>query len=334
MGIYDLLKLSESLEHTRKTLMNLPMGYMSAVSESLKSYHQIHEQLKFLRTPTIIKTIQKQQELARQLTPFFHLMSQQGSLLSNIAPQIAIISEAMKPYLALKDFSQIGNKWLQIDEILSKQRANSILLDNYWLIIDNELFESIKEESKNRNFDVNKFIVKYYSNHKFENISKILESIIDYKCVSATRIKILKDCHIAMKKLSCSVACNIVIPVITAQTDGILADICKLIPEEFIDSLKQEEKIKKNSSTATIILCYLETLMAGKTVEQFKLVIKEKAFGKQKKNQKYRKSRHGILHGNCNYGSKENLVRAWLELAFISKIYCLIINIQNDNDKL
>ncbi len=191
--------------------------------------------------------------------------------------------------------------------------------------MDKDLFDELKENCINNNFNPNKHIIRYYSNHKFLNVKRILNQIKQVNCLNKERIDILEDCYTAMKQLSFKVACNTIIPTLSAQADGILNEISKLIPKEILDQILKESQKTKNS-TATIILAYLETLMVHDgTIEKFKIVIKENAFGKPKKSAKYHKSRNSVLHGSCSYGSKENLVRAWLEIAFLIKVYYLIL---------
>ena len=347
MSIKDFYEIANKINFSKQTFEHI--GTMtSAIEYAQKAmfpywndyYKHIIPQINMIKeitTPYIMQLTQNQARITKILAPQLELFAKQQQIFNNIAPQIALASEAMKPYLELRerlkeyDFGAISKKWAQIAEVITKQRVNSILLDDYWIIIDDNLFSELKEQYLNDKFDANKHIVSYYSKHKFANIELVLEQIKECDCLKSEQIKIFEDCYTVMKKLSCRVACNTLIPTLTAQSDGLLNAICNIIPEEDKKAIMKEKEIKE-SSTASIILCYLESLTIHGTTEKFKIVIKEKAFGKQKKNATYQKSRHKILHGKCDYGSKENLVRCWLEIAFLIKVYCLILIKQQEKE--
>ena len=340
MSIKDIYEIANKVEgaklaFTRIANTAFQMNYLrKSLFPSIGAYSNLLPKfniIKNIATPSILQIAQQQQSLINQIAPQIKLFSEQQKMLNSITPQIALVSEAMQPYLVMRelmqkyDFVAINRRWAEISEVLARERVDSILLSDYWLIMDDNLFEELKSNCYNKKFNPNKHIVRYYSNHKFANIEKVLKQIKQVNCLCNKRIDILEDCYTAMKQLSCKVACNTIIPTLSAQADGILNEIIKLIPKEILDQILEESQKTKNS-TATIILAYLETLMVhGGTIEKFKVVIKEKAFGKTKKNAKYQKSRNSVLHGSCSYGSKENLVRAWLEIAFLMKIYYLIL---------
>lgn len=340
MSIKNVYEIANKVEEAKSAFAKmsnaaLRMSYLNkSLFPSIGEYSNLLPQfniIKDIATPRILQIAQQQQNLINQIAPQIKLFSEQQKMFNLITPQIALVSEAMQPYLAMREFIQkydfgaINRRWAEISEVLVKTRLNSILLADYWLIMDDNLFEELKNNYFDKKFNPNKHIVRYYSNHKFANIEKVLKQIKQVNCLCDERIDILEDCYTAMKQLSCKVACNTIIPTLSAQADGILNEIIKLIPKEILDQILEESQKTKNS-TATIILAYLETLMVhGGTIEKFKVVIKEKVFGKTKKNAKYQKSRNSVLHGSCSYGSKENLVRAWLEIAFLMKIYYLIL---------
>ena len=286
-------------------------------------------------TPTIIKLAAEQQRIAKIFTPQMEIWAKQEKIFNSMLPQMALLSEALKPYLEWNekfkgyDFESISRKWTQLSEVLAKQKVNSILLADYWIIMDNNLFDELKEHCLNGKFDVNKYIIQYYSKNKFANIELVLNQIKNSNCLKNTQIEIFNDCYSVMKKMSYKIACNTLIPTLTAQTDGLLSIICDIIPKKIQKAIMQEKSVQKNS-TAIIILAYLETLTVHGATEKFKTVIKEKAFSRPKKNDTYQKSRHTILHGKCGYGSKENLIRCWLEIAFLIKVYCLILAKQQE----
>ena len=335
MGIKDFYEFTNSINRTSRILEKI--GAMSSAIElAQKTMAPFFSEKAY--TPTIIKLAQEQQRIASILAPQLEIFAKQQKIFNTITPQMALISEALKPYLELRerfkvyDFNAISNKWAQITEVIAKQRVNSMLLADYWIIMDDKLFNELKDKCLNDRFDTNKYIVRYYSNHKFENIKNVLAQIKNSNCLESRQVEIFEDCYTAMKKLSNKIACNTLIPTLTAQADGLLTAICNIIPNEVKKVIMEEKGIKKNSSTATIILAYLETLTVHGTTEKFKVVIKGKAFNKPKKNDKYKKSRHKILHGKCDYGSKENLVRCWLEIAFLIKVYCLILAKQQEKE--
>lgn len=347
MGIKDVYELANRINTMKSVFENtrtlhsvaeyaqkLTLPYISEYCSRVSSKTNM---LKKMYTPSIIKMAQNQLRISQMILPQLENLNKRQKMLEGITPQLALVSEAMKPYLELKNkfakynIVSINEKLAQLSEIYIKQSLNSILLKDYWIIMDENLFNELKEHCSDDKFDANKLIVRYYSKNKFSNIKIVLDQIKSADCLEDKQIEILEDCYAAMKKLSYKIACNTVIPTLTAQADGLLFVICEIIPAEIKETIMKENNIQKYSFAA-IISAYLETLAVYDTAEKFKQVIKKKAFGKSQKNDSYQKSRHKILHGSCDYGTKENLVRCWLEIAFLIKVYCLIAALQNKKE--
>ncbi len=348
MNIYEINKFANSLNQSNlafKTLNEISMSLERAKNAVFPYWADYYKNMipqmtmfKEIATPYLMRIGQEQQRISKIFMPQLEIIARlQHKMYDIVIPQIALASEAMRPMFELKEkvkncnFQAIYDKWEQIAKVLAKQQVNSILLENYWLIMDQTLFDELIKNSLDDKFAPNKHIISYYSNHKFANIELVLNQMKRSNCLKNEQIEIFEDCYSVMKKLSCKVACNTLIPTLMAQSDGLLSAICEIIPESDKEAILKEKDKSKNS-TALIIQCYLEQLNLFNTTEQFKTVIKDNAFGKPKKNSTYKKSRHKILHGKCSYGSKENLVRCWLENAFLIKVYCIILAKQQEKE--
>lgn len=323
-ALKSLNTMSIALERARNSVFPYWANYCKNMMPKITMFKE-------LVTPHLLQIAQEQQRISKIVMPQLEIIArQQQKIYDIVTPQITLISEAMRPMLEINEkfknynFQAIYDRYKQIANVLAKQRVKSILLENYWLIMDQTLIDELIENSLDNKFDPHKHIIRYYSKHKFANMKLVLNQMKMSNCLKNEQIEIFENCYSAMKKLSCKVACNTLIPTLTAQSDGLLGGICEIIPESD-KKVILKEKDKSKNSTALIIHSYLEKLNLFDIAEQFKTVIKDNAFGKPKKNSTYKKSRHKILHGKCGYGNKENLVRCWLENAFLIKVYCQIL---------
>ena len=335
---YNLgIKIPNGILSMQKALTNyhkVALITLNTLGPHLETITKIHQQLDF----KLIETVAKQQDLingiASKLNVFdFEMMC----IISNLT----IVSKAFEP--VLKNLTTIEpNKFINkfiaeqnnIANILDTFSLRSVLLDEYWLVFEKDLISEIKEQMYENNYDVTKHIVAYYTKNKYEKIKYLLEYIKENGCKD-DRFIILKDCFDIMIRNSCKKSCSVIIPTLTAQADGILQDI---VFDEIPKDIRQQictEKGCKDNSTAIITNCYLEkySTVTFDTCDKFERVIKEKVFKKCDKKSTYQKSRQTVLHGGCSYPTKENLVRAWLEIAFLSKLYFEIrkTNLKNKN---
>ena len=334
-GIDKIIKQAGGLQKISPELYALSENYKSiqkAFSPCIESIRKIQS----LMSPQIQQYALAQQRFIQAFSsPYVELLNKNRKVLNELTLSLSLISKAMQPYINMVEKIQANYSYIEdfsktISKFLEIERVNSMLLNDYWLIFDIDLINEIKKKSKNEKFNVNQFIVNKYSFNKFEKINELLDDIKNMDCIEDERISIIESCYTIMKQCSAKNACNVVIPTLTAQLEGILKEINKLIPDDILKKILNEYKLEK-TSTVQITLHYLEDEISNsfRTIHKFKTVIKNKTFGRvEKEDKKYRKSRHAILHGNCHYGSKENLVRTWLELAFLVKIKLEILSCQ------
>jgi hypothetical protein len=319
---------------------------LSKISKIMQPYINAIQRVQKAINPGIIDVIAKQQKIFNLYEYQFKRYSEQLNLIKNITPNLALVSKAINPYLdifintrklcGLNIQDEFYKKWERINRILERERVNSLLLDDYWLVIDEDCFTEIEAASKNKKFSTNKFIIDYYSKNKFAKIGELMEYIESFNCTETGRLTILHDCYKVMKRVSVKSAANAVIPTLTAQAEGIIKTIYKTIPKKIRKSITGQFGLR-DDATILITLHYLEITLVNKPniIERLTTVIHKKAFGRgSDQDEKYTKCRNSILHGSYSYGSKENLIRAWLEIAFLVKVYFeLLVCLQNEHQK-
>lgn len=319
---------------------------IKAMGKALNSHSiavsQLSSTLAQIALPSYIKGHQDLIKKVSGIMPANLLLQSKAMQLAlpKINPSISLSTEIIRKAMGSLNISSIHNQMQFMQEVMERSRVSSVLLKQYWLVIDKELFEIISTASKSANFDVNECIIKYYSENKYKNIENILSYIAELNCCEH-RMHIIDSCFRIMKSSAKKHIYNIVIPVLAAQMTGLIEEDCyKAIPKtkkEEIKKILQENKKESGSNYTKIEIIdeYLKhSIGAGKYIE-FNTVIKNKSFcngGKIEKLsdceiEKYNKFRPKILHGDSkflDYGTKENLIRSWLELAFIAKILEII----------
>lgn len=204
--------------------------------------------------------------------------------------------------------------------------------DKYWVIDDKTLLKILSnipsEEYSNQ-------ITEYYTKDNYGNIEKLLNKWRNITYI-ADRMIIFEDCYNAMQTITDKrMINNTVIPTLTAQISGLTEDLCALVPRTECDTLKQELTIGgKTPSKGEITVEYLwRQEQKSEVLDCYNVIFN--AVMKNTKNiehfskedlEKYNKYRNKILHGDkqfLNYGTDENLVRSWLELNILIKVYSI-----------
>lgn len=207
--------------------------------------------------------------------------------------------------------------------------------ERYWVIDDEFLIKQLQGYSEDKYSEI---ITNYYSRNNYENIEKLFNSWQDIDCISE-RMKIFENCIKTMKALSDKDLINtIIIPTLLAQTTGITEDLHNLTPTNARNIIKQELTKEGNTpSKGEVTTEYLWRQERNKELADcytviFEAVMKntdKKAVFTEEDLKKYNKYRNKILHGDkqfLNYGTDENLVRSWLELNILIKVYSFYKN--------
>ena len=259
-----------------------------------------------------------------------------------IAPVISaqpVWQKCMEPLWQFQ--SDLQKTFLYIDPIM---RMRSILLHNYWTVMDDELIEELSELPDMKKATIENTILNYYSKNDFEKIDKLWKKYQEDEEV-AQRAPIFIACFETMKKLPPQIAAPLVIPTLLAQTSYFYDTLYQLIPEAEKEQIKEQLKSEKTSPCPftngkkpktckysaphqphlprEIFLQHLEQTASYLVYRTYTEVISKTFVGgakadKQKENEHYSKYRNKILHGEeLGYGTIENMIRSWLELIFL-----------------
>ncbi len=216
------------------------------------------------------------------------------------------------------------------------------LKSGFWIIEDDEVITHLKENLHTR-VDQEYYICDYYSKDAWGNLATIVESWAECKPIR-DRHPILKDCFTALKLAQgqdINIA-NLVVPTLLAQIDGIRDEILDAVPD-ILSKIKinveftPEEFIKKERKIQfSTVRSILSKLISDEYGIIFYEVICEGifqsgyAFAREKKKGENlnNMNRNKIIHGDkilLDYGTKENLIRAFLCVDFMIKV---IVGIQ------
>ena len=247
--------------------------------------------------------------------------------------------------MAMHHFAQITKKALQnlanspeFKKFIEDCKCQIVINkaeEQYWVIDDQVLIKQLQGYSEDKYSEI---ITNYYTKNKYENIEKLFNNWQGIDCISE-RIKIFENCIKTMKVLSDKDLINtVIIPTLLAQTTGITEDLHELVPNETQKQLKNElTNNGKTPSKGEITTEYLWQQERKREVFDCYNVIfnavmkntKNTEFFSQEDLEKYNKYRNKILHGDkqfLNYGTDENLVRSWLELNILIKVYSFYKN--------
>jgi len=254
-------------------------------------------------------------ELSPELKQVCSTIGEFGKQLKTVVKQIADTPEF-----------KLFMEGLQLYIVKSKLRAD------YWAIDDIVLIASIKEKEAEKAEDI---IIKYYTNDNCFEIKNLVSKWETYQCIE-DRMPIFKSCLNLMNGDNLEDTANATIPTLMSQLTGLKECLLETIPIEekngIIDDLKNNKKPGETPGHNDLCAEYLWRNEMGESALDCYSVIFEKAlinkgnFDKLSPEEisKYDKFRNKILHGDkrfLNYGTVENLIRSWLELNLLIKIY-------------
>lgn len=262
-------------------------------------------------------------------------------------------AEAVQPII-----EKAGHAFLDyIDTIQLK----SELVRNYWIIMDEKLLKVLKDSNKRNIQDIEQIIIDYYKENNFSNLKELFEPYRGNKSF-ANRFSVIDSCIEILKNNSLEISSHVVIPTLLSQITGIYDALPKLVPEQQKNEIKKQ--LKENNKK---ILCPLSA--DGKKPSNCEFVVQGNAkinkdifeqymmekvsygvyynykeviantFKNSKQVDKIQDDirkkgvfRHKILHGiDLQYNSAENVVKCFMELAFLMKMYTQLSE-ENGND--
>lgn len=240
-------------------------------------------------------------------------------------------------------------------------QLKSELVRNYWIIMDEKLLKVLKDSNKRNIQDIEQIIIDYYKENNFSNLKELFEPYRGNKSF-ANRFSVVDSCIEILKNNSLGISSHVVIPTLLSQITGIYDAFPKLVPEQQKNEIKKQ--LKENNKK---ILCPLSA--DGKKPSNCEFVVQGNAkinkdifeqymmekvsygvyynykeviantFKNSKQVDKIQDDirkkgvfRHKILHGiDLQYNSAENVVKCFMELAFLMKMYTQLSE-ENAND--
>ncbi len=262
------------------------------------------------------------------------------------------IAKAVQPVIEKAALAFI--EWIDTEQLKSE------LLRNYWIIMDEKLLKILKDSNKRSIQDIEQIIMNYYKENSFSNLEKLFNPYRGNKQFS-NRFPIIDSCITVLHNNPLEVSSYVVIPALLSQITGIYDALPNLVPEQQKNEIKKQ--LKESSKK---ILCPLsangkkpkncefvvqgnakinkdifEHYMMGKAsynlYYNYEVIANTFKNGKQvdKVQDDMRKKglfRHKILHGiDLQYNSAENIVKCFMELAFLMKMYTQFSE-ENAND--
>jgi hypothetical protein len=193
----------------------------------------------------------------------------------------------------------------------------------------------LKKLRKMKNKDLNSLFVTFFEDNRFENLSKMIDTWAKNEFFKR-RMKIIRDSFLLLqkhRKKGKNVEinpCNMIIPVLIAQIDGITLDIA--IEIGFTPKEKSASKFVSKDGTEINKISILEELYFNSfhdvsSLYLFQDYLFSKAYPTEKPEKTIKKrpflsfSRHKVLHGeNVKYGTIDNTIRLFLVLDFIANL--------------
>ncbi|MFV0626866.1 MAG: hypothetical protein ACK5N8_05925 [Alphaproteobacteria bacterium] len=250
--------------------------------------------------------------------------------------------KSMEPFLKYQETLQNLTKQFINPEVFGKIQLRSVLLHNYWTIMDSELLNKLSSLSDMDSVSIENAVWEHYSENGFDKLENLLNKYMKDEEIIA-RKSIFTNCLEIMRKFTPQNAASVVIPTLLSQLSYFYDSLYMLIPIEerkkIKKQLKQETEIKcplcdgkkpndckfvnphKPHNNREIFLQHLEQTSSIYVYYYYKEVI-SKTFDNGKKIEKnadnYTKYRNKVLHGEeLEYGTLGNLIRCWLELMFL-----------------
>lgn len=345
---------------------------MNELQRSMSLYHEIS-------IPTLPSSLYNTMELATKTIP--HIPYFDNYSFGIYLPYENPLSNAMQPYtekwstiqntiydsIQPKIISYFEDNFASIENAIKRaeewRALNSLLAENYWIVLDNELLDILQEKETKNEEEIEYTIIEYYSNNNF---SKIKEQLSKYKDCAyfETRKNIINSCFSVLEKAPQDDAITVIIPTLLTQISGLYEGLSSLVPpkEETLikDILKKKTpephcpvtgsckkqkgctfvKPSNHSLPKNISNEYVKMVTHSVYYNAFVTVIEkifangDKVTSMQKKNSKSAKNvyRNPIMHGNnTQYASKNNLIRCFLNLIFLLRIYGILSQKQLEN---
>lgn len=215
------------------------------------------------------------------------------------------ISHVAEKFIGFQD--SVKQLYINMDEICSILAEYNYLLP---LTLPINIFSDLLEylnnikESNNKEKEIDKLLLKLFSDKKWEMASDIVNNLHDNDKINPKRIVILEDCIKVLKHNSRKTAANTILPVLIAQIDGIWVDI---LGSKDKDKLKNTIKNMKNDKYVNLA----RELLADILFQYTKTAIPVKSDF----------CRNKILHGEeVEYGSIHNVIRAFLIIEFLDSV--------------
>ncbi len=242
------------------------------------------------------------------------------------------LNEILEPYRVFANSFLDSQKIMNFAESLKNQIIVFCAEEQYWAISDITLIKHLQSVSENKYSET---ITNYYEQDNYAKIDELSKTWEGLDCI-AKRLPIIKSCLNIMQNNSNNIdVATVVIPTLTAQITGIAEDLCGLVPEDDYKEISNDLRNgQKNPTKGEITTEYLWRLDPKKELffcsnVIFNAVMKNtnnKDNFTEEELEKYNKYRNKILHGDIqflNYGTNENLVRTWLELNILIRIYAI-----------
>ncbi len=273
-----------------------------------------------------------------------------------LTPFVQIVQEFVKVIEPV-----ISKGALVVLEILDDLQLKSELVRNYWIIMDEKLLKILKESNKRNIAEMEEIIIAYYKEEKFSNLRELFNQYRTNKSFES-RFPIIDSCITVLQNTPVETSSQVVIPTILSQITGIYETLPELVPEQQKREIKKilKEQDKKNLCPLSadgkkpvdcqfvvqgnvkinkdVFEHYIMQKVSVDIYYDYKnIIINTFKNGKQidklqddiKKNNVFR---HKILHGvDLQYNSTENVVKCFMELAFLMKMYTQLSE-ENVND--
>lgn len=167
---------------------------------------------------------------------------------------------------------------------------------------------------------INKLFFDYFSSNNFENLERFVDRWEAEGIFKPMRIKILRDCISILKTPEKGTnPANLIVPTLIAQIDGVRTEFMKK------SGLYVEKTRWKDSDGRQIVWKNWyenqtsEMDLLNLTNDIFLNVLWEKAYQGEPIKTSIIFNRHKIMHGEyTNYGTKYNIIRAFLILDFLA----------------
>ncbi len=250
---------------------------------------------------------------------------------------IKALVSTLKPYMKGVD------KYIKMHQNAIKEAYDFVIVqyktkDSFWAIYDKNLIDILKNTTEDKYSDI---IVNYYKENNYEKIKELFSNWQQIPSIK-DRMKIISSCFNLMQtEILSEDLCNAIIPTLTAQITGIIEDTYYLIPTSKEKEIRQSLglPIQKTQPSPKVTAEYLWQLKEGQdslfyySIVQQAIMLNRGKLDKLTEEDiaKYNKYRHKIMHGDkmfLNYGTEENLIRSWLELDMLIKIYDKLAIIQ------